>query len=171
MGAPLALAILRRLPDTVTDRDLHTELQCTSRNRYWGGFPFMYKLSHDRHGAITSRFRYHQHSAELARVSGSTLEQAWLAYVEAHGHRKPDRGQHTIAKAETCADFFYDDYQLAIFIDGPHHESESQRAKDAAINRRLEEQGYLVVRFPKDTGAWPEIFTTYADLFGAGITA
>jgi Lhr-like helicase len=112
-----------------------------------------------------------QHSSELARVSGSTLEQAWLAYVEAHGHRKPDRGQHTITKAATCADFFYDDYQLAIFIDGPHHESESQRAKDAAINRRLEEQGYLVVRFPKDTGTWPEIFSTYADLFGAGITA
>lgn len=112
-----------------------------------------------------------QHSAELARVSGSSLEQAWLAYVEAHGHRKPDRGQHTIASAETCADFFYDDYQLAIFIDGPHHESESQQAKDAAINRRLEEQGYLVVRFPKDTGAWPQIFSTYADLFGAGITA
>jgi very-short-patch-repair endonuclease len=112
-----------------------------------------------------------QHSAELARVSGSSLEQAWLAYVETHGHRKPDRGQHTIASAQTCADFFYDDYQLAIFIDGPHHESESQRAKDATINRRLEEQGYLVVRFPKDTGTWPEIFSTYADLFGAGITA
>lgn len=112
-----------------------------------------------------------QHSVELVRVSGSTLEQAWLAYVEAHGHRKPDRGQHTIASAQTCADFFYDDYQLAIFIDGPHHENETQRAKDAEINRRLEEQGYLVVRFPKDTNTWPEIFTTYADLFGAGITA
>lgn len=111
-----------------------------------------------------------QHSAELSRVSGSSLEQAWLAYVEAHGHRKPDRGQHTIATAQTCADFFYDDYQLAVFIDGPHHDSESQKAKDAEINRRLGEQGYLVVRFPKDTSAWPEIFTTYADLFGAGIT-
>ncbi|MFA7238758.1 MAG: DEAD/DEAH box helicase [Sulfuricellaceae bacterium] len=112
-----------------------------------------------------------QHSAELARVSGSTLEQAWLAYMEAHGHRKPDRGQHTIATAETCADFFYDDYQLAIFIDGPHHDNETQRAKDAAINRRLEEQGYIVVRFSKDTSTWPEIFSTYADLFGAGSTA
>lgn len=111
-----------------------------------------------------------QHSAELSRVSGSSLEQAWLAYVEAHGHRKPDRGQHTVATAQTCADFFYDDYQLAVFIDGPHHDSESQKAKDAEINRRLGEQGYLVVRFPKDTSAWPEIFTTYADLFGAGVT-
>jgi hypothetical protein len=32
----------------------------------------------------------------------------------------PDRGQHTIASAQTCADFFYDEYPLAVFIDGPH---------------------------------------------------
>ena len=110
-----------------------------------------------------------QHSAELSRVSGSSLEQAWLAYVETHGHRKPDRGQHTIASAETCADFFYDDYQLAVFIDGPHHDGEFQKAKDAEVNRRLDEHGYIVVRFPKDARAWPAIFTEHADLFGAGI--
>lgn len=111
-----------------------------------------------------------QHLAELARVAGSSLEQAWLAYVEKHGHRKPDRGQRTIVSAEACADFFYDDYQLAVFIDGPHHDSEGQRAKDEAINRKLDEQGYLVVRFPKDTSRWPEIFKKHAALFGAGIT-
>ena len=37
-----------------------------------------------------------QHSGELARATGSSLEHAWLAYVEQHGHRKPDRAQHTI---------------------------------------------------------------------------
>jgi very-short-patch-repair endonuclease len=109
-----------------------------------------------------------QHSAELNRTAGSTLEQAWLNYVEQHGHRKPDRGQHTIASAETCADFFYDDFQLVVYIDGPHHEVASQRAKDGIINRRLEEHGYLVVRFPKDTSQWPSIFAAHADLFGAG---
>jgi len=108
-----------------------------------------------------------QHSAELARTAGSSLEQAWLAYVEQHGHRKPDRGQHTIASAQTCADFFYDDYQLAVFIDGPHHEAEGQQAKDAAITRHLEEQGYLVVRFSRITSEWPAVFATHADLFGA----
>jgi len=108
-----------------------------------------------------------QHSAELARRAGSSLEQAWLAYVEQHGHRKPDRGQHTIASAQTCADFFYDDYQLAVFIDGPHHEAEGQQAKDAAITRRLEEQGYLVVRFSRITSEWPAVFAAHADLFGA----
>jgi very-short-patch-repair endonuclease len=111
-----------------------------------------------------------QHSAELARTAGSTLEQAWLDYVEQHGHRKPDRGQHLISSAETCADFFYDDYQLVVYIDGPHHEAASQHTKDESINRRLDEQGYIVIRFPKNTSEWPAIFAAHADLFGVGRT-
>ncbi len=108
------------------------------------------------------------HDEQLARVSGSTLEQAWLSYVSEHGHRKPDRGQHTISGADVCADFFYDDLNLAIFVDGPHHDRATQRADDAAIDRRLDDLGFLVVRFPKEQSAWPAIFVAHADLFGAG---
>lgn len=107
-----------------------------------------------------------QHSAELARMTGSSLEQAWLDYVEQHGLRKPDRGQHVIASAQTCADFFYDDYSLAVFIDGPHHESDAQKAKDADINRKLDAQGFIVVRFFKDPADWSAVFAANADLFG-----
>jgi very-short-patch-repair endonuclease len=108
-----------------------------------------------------------QHAAELARTAGSSLEKTWLDYVDANGHRRPDRGQRTIASASTCADFFYDDYNLAVFIDGPHHDGEAQRAADAVIDRKLDEQGYVVVRFGKDTRQWPDIFEKNADLFGA----
>ncbi len=117
---------------------------------------------HAGSGAGTAR------AAELARTAGSSSSKAWLAYVDANGYRKPDRGQHTIASANTCADFFYDDYNLAVFIDGPHHDGDAQRAADAVIDRKLDEQGYVVVRFPKDTGSWPDIFDNNADLFGAG---
>lgn len=109
-----------------------------------------------------------QHDAELSRTSGSSLEQAWLAYVTDNGYRKPDRGQHSIAAAGACADFFYDDFHLAVFIDGPHHEAEGQKQKDANINRKLDELGYLVVRFPKEIATWPDIFKNNADLFGPG---
>lgn len=108
-----------------------------------------------------------QHSGELSRASGSSLEHAWLAYVEQHGHHKPDRAQHTITSVGTCADFFYDDYNLAVFIDGPHHDREAQAARDDAINRKLDEQGFLVVRFSKDQATWPAVFAANADLFGA----
>lgn len=109
-----------------------------------------------------------QHSAELARMSTSSLEQAWLAYVESHGHRKPDRAQHTLESAHTCSDFFYDDYNLVVFIDGPHHDTDTQKVKDEAIDRKLDELGFLVVRFPKEQALWPAIFNKNADLFGAG---
>ena len=109
-----------------------------------------------------------EHDAQLARTAGSTLEQAWLDHLAEHGYRKPDRGQFTIRGASACADFFYDDLNLAVFVDGPHHETETQRAQDAAIDRKLDELGYLVVRFPKDTGSWSAIFKNNADLFGPG---
>ncbi|WP_296870655.1 DEAD/DEAH box helicase [Tibeticola sp.] len=109
-----------------------------------------------------------EHDAQLARTAGSTIEQAWLDHVAEHGYRKPDRGQHIIAGANACADFFYDDLNLAVFIDGPHHETDTQRAQDAVIDRKLDELGYLVVRFPKETGNWDAIFKNNADLFGPG---
>jgi len=54
-----------------------------------------------------------------------------------------------------------------VFIDGPHHDGDAQRAADAVIDRKLDEQGYVVVRFGKDTRQWPDIFDKNADLFGA----
>jgi len=106
---------------------------------------------------------------ELQRISGSSLEQAWLEYVRTHGYRMPDRGQESIERCNTMADFFYEDWKAAIYIDGPHHETPKQMEADAAINRCLDGAGYYVVRFPKDTAHWPEIFAAHADLFGTGI--
>lgn len=109
-----------------------------------------------------------QQSAELERMSSSSLEKAWLAHVEEQDYLKPDRAQHTLTVASVNADFFYDDYNLAVFIDGPHHDTDSQKAKDAEANRKLEDLGFIVVRFPKEQDQWPAIFKANADLFGAG---
>ncbi|MCS0590703.1 DEAD/DEAH box helicase [Massilia norwichensis] len=111
-----------------------------------------------------------EHDAELARTAGSTLEQVWLDHVIEHGYRKPDRGQQTITGANVCVDFFYDELNLVVFIDGPHHETEAQRAQDSAIDRALDDLGYLVARFPKEQARWPDIFKNNADLFGPGKT-
>ena len=107
-----------------------------------------------------------QQADELGRMSTSSLEKAWLAYVEAHGHLQPDRAQHTLVAAGVNADFYYDDYHLAVFIDGPHHDTDAQRLKDAEATRKLEDLGHIVVRFPQDTSQWPAIFAANADLFG-----
>ncbi|NUY34923.1 DEAD/DEAH box helicase [Paraburkholderia sp. JPY303] len=106
---------------------------------------------------------------ELQRISGSSLEHAWLEHVRTHGYRMPDRGQESIVRCNTMADFFYEDWKAPIFIDGPHHETPKQMEADEAINRCLDAAGYYVVRFPKDTARWPEIFAAHAALFGPGI--
>lgn len=109
-----------------------------------------------------------QQEEELARLSGSSLEQAWLAHVDSHGYRRPDRGQESIPDCNTCADFFYADWKAAIYIDGPHHDEPAQRERDEAINRALAASGHYVVRFPREQARWPEIFAAHAGLFGPG---
>jgi len=113
-----------------------------------------------------------EHDAQLNRTAGSTLERAWLEHVATQGYRKPDRGQYPIHGEEgspiAVADFFYDDLNLVVFIDGPHHETATQRTRDAEIDRQLDALGYLVVRFPKERARWDEIFQKNTDLFGPG---
>lgn len=81
-----------------------------------------------------------------------------MAYVNEYGYRQPDRGQENIPQCRTCADFYYEDWKAAIYIDGPHHEDAAQREKDKFINRALGDVGFYVVRFPKDKREWPKIF-------------
>lgn len=109
-----------------------------------------------------------EHKQQLQRGAGSTLEQAWLQYVVDHGLRLPDRVQHLIPAAQTRADFYYDDMQVAIYIDGPHHQNPAQQQHDQRINHQLEALGILVVRFGQDPATWPAIFAQHADLFGTG---
>jgi very-short-patch-repair endonuclease len=108
------------------------------------------------------------HPDALRRISGSSLERAWLDHVEKHGYAKPDRAQETIERCQTCAAFYYADWKAAIYIDGSHHEIPTQQVKDANINACLMDAGYHVIRFPKEQSRWPEVFKAHADLFGTG---
>lgn len=110
------------------------------------------------------------HDAELRRLSGSSLETAWLDAVEFAGYRKPDRAQVLMERAETRVDFLYDSLRLAILVDGPHHERPLQAEHDQKVNARLEELGFIVIRFPKDRSRWPEIFRANSDLFGSPLS-
>ncbi|HOC69766.1 MAG TPA: hypothetical protein PKO23_13265, partial [Candidatus Hydrogenedentes bacterium] len=62
-------------------------------------------------------------------------------------------------------DFFYKEYNAAIYIDGPPHDEPGQLRKDEEITRALLEVGYIVVRFHhKDD--WNAIFRAHPDIFG-----
>ncbi len=106
--------------------------------------------------------------AELQRLSGSSLEQAWLEHVQQQGYRLPDRAQFTLEDFHTRPDFGYSDAQALIYIDGPHHETGHQQAVDDRLTRQLEDAGFLVIRFPKERNLWPDIFARHPDIFGTG---
>ena len=107
----------------------------------------------------------------LDNASSSSLEKAWLRFLREAGHHLPDKAQGYLEAYRTRPDFAYREHQALIYIDGPHHERETSRDRDAEITQRLEEAGYTVVRFPADRDEWPSIAETYAWIFGTGQTA
>lgn len=103
----------------------------------------------------------------LRGLSGSSLEEAWLDYLVAHNHRLPDDAQVLIEAFNTRPDFVYrTPAQVAVYIDGPHHEAPSRKMIDEATTRALEEAGVEVIRFPKETDQWPGIIARCPDIFG-----
>lgn len=104
--------------------------------------------------------------SELSRLSGSTLEQAWLQHVRESGYHLPDRAQVLLEAYGTRPDYVYREAQALIYVDGPHHDQNSQRRLDRKITHDLENGGFTVIRFPKETAYWPAIFAAYPDVFG-----
>lgn len=102
----------------------------------------------------------------LSRASGSSLEQAWLAAIERHGLRRPDVAQPYLEAYEVRPDFAYRESRALIFVDGPHHDSPNRQMIDEHQTRDLEEAGFLVLRFSKETSRWPALFTRHPDVFG-----
>ncbi len=103
----------------------------------------------------------------LRGLSNSSLEEAWLEYLVAHHHRLPDDAQVLIEAFDTRPDFVYrSPAQVAVYIDGPHHEVPSRKMIDETTTRALEEAGVVVIRFPKETDRWPGIIARYPDIFG-----
>ena len=107
-------------------------------------------------------------AAELRAFSGSSLEKAWLTFVNLGGYRRPDRVQPYLEEFGTRPDFAYSGHQTLVFIDGPHHDWKRRRRADAEVTRRLEDAGYTVVRFGKDRTTWERVLRDYAWVFGPG---
>jgi hypothetical protein len=108
--------------------------------------------------------------ARLAAQSNS-FEQEWLKAAEAHGFRLPDRAQELLDDVPGVQpDFTYrrGDGDTAIFIDGPVHQHDHVAKKDQKAQQRLENEGWLVLRFTTERSAWPELFISNPTVFGAG---
>ena len=108
---------------------------------------------------------------ELMNASSSSLEKAWLRFIESNGYRLPDKAQPLLQVYATRPDFAYADLQTLVYVDGPHHQTMLRDSVDEAIDRRLADAGYTVVRFPADRSSWPGIVDRYAWVFGPGASS
>jgi very-short-patch-repair endonuclease len=101
----------------------------------------------------------------LRKRCDSKLEQRWLDLIDKHMLRLADEAQFIVPQMFAQADFFYRNCNAAIFVDGPPHDEADIMLKDQAINKRLMEAGYIVIRFHhKDD--WLSIVQKHPDVFG-----
>jgi ATP-dependent helicase YprA (DUF1998 family)/very-short-patch-repair endonuclease len=105
------------------------------------------------------------HLAMLTRFIVSTLEQEWLDFINRNDCRLPSRAQVLIESCNTRPDFVYDDYQTVIYIDGPYHEYPQRQARDKEQMDKLEDEGYLVIRFGHQDN-WMSIIQNHPYIFG-----
>lgn len=105
---------------------------------------------------------------ELLNASISSLEKKWLNYLKEHGYNLPDRAQPLLRAFNTRPDFAYEEKQVLIYIDGPHHQADAQKQLDARIKLELEEAGFMVIRFPADMNEWPNLIAEFGWVFGPG---
>ena len=105
------------------------------------------------------------HLDELLRLCDSGLERRWLQQLADANLRLPTHGQHLIEACRTRPDFYYQDANTAVYIDGPPHDSPEAEEDDAEITERLTAAGYLVIRF-HHSAEWNAIFDQYVDIFG-----
>ena len=103
---------------------------------------------------------------EVADRVESTLEAAWLEWIERNGYKPPTGSQQYIAAANTRPDFLYGG-EAAIYIDGPVHLYPDRMVRDATTTAAMQSLGYTVVRFGHEDD-WAQIADTYKWIFGEG---
>jgi very-short-patch-repair endonuclease len=106
-----------------------------------------------------------EHLTQIMRLASSDLERCWLQYLDEHGHRLPSDAQKLIAACQTRPDFFYEDCQAAVYIDGPPHDYPERQARDAVQTECMEDHGYLVIRF-SHRDDWAATIAQYPHIFG-----
>lgn len=104
----------------------------------------------------------------LAKLGDSTLEASFVSWLQDTGRRLPDDAQRTVEACRARPDFIYDgDIKVAVFIDGPHHDRETQKQRDREAETRLTNASWLVIRFRHDDD-WPTLADQNEWLFGRG---
>lgn len=103
----------------------------------------------------------------LDGYSESSLERELLTWLDERSLRLPDRGQVLVEQAQARPDFVYDipGNPVALFVDGPAHDSPRQRDRDADAEDRLMDASWSVIRFHARAD-WAEVVRRHPSVFG-----
>jgi very-short-patch-repair endonuclease len=77
----------------------------------------------------------------------------------------PSRAQTFIESCRTSPDFIYDEFNAAIYVDGPPHKFADRQKRDEVQTNSMEDNGYTVIRFKQDED-WEEVVKKYPNIFG-----
>ncbi|MBL8818725.1 MAG: DEAD/DEAH box helicase [Planctomyces sp.] len=102
---------------------------------------------------------------ELRRRCDSQLEKRWLDMIDRYMFRPPSDAQYLVDYCMTRPDFFYRDFNTAIYIDGPVHDQPDTIRADEQISENLIANGITVIRF-HHAADWMSIFRQHPDIFG-----
>jgi len=103
----------------------------------------------------------------LSSLADSGLERAFVTWLDDHGYRLPDRAQVSVEEARARPDIVFDlaTGPVAVFVDGPVHDGDTQRKRDHDSHERLEDLGWMVIRVRHDD-AWEAVVARYPSVFG-----
>lgn len=105
-----------------------------------------------------------QHRDELIKLTQSSLEREFIDWLYENGYRMPDKAQVLIEDPYARPDFYFESGRVCVYVDGPAHEDELVRQRDAIDRAKLERRGYQVVsvtypsRWPAEVAEWPDVF-------------
>lgn len=103
----------------------------------------------------------------LDRLSDSGLERRFVTWLDERGLRLPDRAQVTVAEAAARPDLVYDlpTGAVAVFVDGPVHDSPEQAERDEQAEERLIDANWIVLRVRYDED-WAALVARHPSVFG-----
>ena len=106
-----------------------------------------------------------EHLKRLRNLCQSDLEREWLDFMEQRNLTLPSHAQKLVESCHTRPDFLFEKDCVAIYVDGPHHEFETRKERDASQTECMEDIGFTVIRFDvKDN--WESVVAKHPHIFG-----
>ncbi len=108
-----------------------------------------------------------EHLRALLDRCDSELEKGFLDFLEKRMLNLPTSSQKLMKDFGTRPDFLYEDRGCTtlIYVDGPHHDYPQRQMRDQELTDRLEDAGYMVIRFGHEDD-WEKTVQAYRNILG-----